>query len=228
MGIIFRFTPIILYLCLGVRINYPIQRGYIDLPASNNSKVNKFKVNKMQEEIWKPVKGLEDYFEVSSLGRLNRKRRERIGSKGRVCVTKEMLLSINCTVRGYRTINFTIKGLKIPRKYIHKLVAESFLGHKPCGMKEVINHIDGNKLNNSVDNLEVTTQRINSYKHYERNNKKCTSKYVGVYWSKNAKKWATSTKINGVKIHLGYHNTELEAHQVYQNKIKEINYGVIS
>jgi hypothetical protein len=43
----------------------------------------------------------------------------------------------------------------------HVLVAMAFLNHQPCGHNLVVSHIDGNKLNNNLDNLEVVTQSQN-------------------------------------------------------------------
>lgn len=47
---------------------------------------------------------------------------------------------------------------------------------------------------------------------------KTSSKYKGVYWSKNSNKWASSITINGKSKHLGSFNCELAAHHAYQKK----------
>lgn len=67
----------------------------------------------------------------------------------------------------------------------------------------VIDHIDGNPLNNQQNNLRVCTQKENS-----RNsglNKNNTSGYTGVYFCNTKKKWRAVIKVNYKNISLGYH-----------------------
>ena len=67
---------------------------------------------------------------------------------------------------GYYQVVFRVNGKK---KYIriHRLVAEMFI-ENPNGYNQ-INHIDGNKLNNNVDNLEWTTNSKNTQHGYDNN-----------------------------------------------------------
>lgn len=65
---------------------------------------------------------------------------------------------------GYLRITVKIDGKKISQN-IHVLVAEAFLGLRPKGQQ--INHIDGNKLNNSVDNLEYISPKLNIKHSFE-------------------------------------------------------------
>jgi hypothetical protein len=95
----------------------------------------------------------------------------------------------------------------------------SFLGHKPCGYKLVVNHIDFNKLNNNLVNLEIITNRENCNKKHL----KSSSKYVGVAWCKASKKWRAMIDINNKSNYLGLYNTELEASNAYQNKLLSLS-----
>jgi len=92
----------------------------------------------MEQEIWKDVVGYEGAYKVSNYGN--------IISMIRI-VEKTMKPKLN-VVTGYKHV-----GLKGKTKSVHIIVAESFLGFKQCKGKLCINHIDGNKTNNNVDNL---------------------------------------------------------------------------
>lgn len=96
-------------------------------------------------EIWKPVKGFETRYKISNQGRLFS-----------VLKNREKAYTINHS--GYKTTQLCVDG-KQTHKYIHRLVAEVFLSGQ-SGLKEV-NHKDGNKLNNSVENLEWVTRSEN-------------------------------------------------------------------
>ena len=68
------------------------------------------------------------------------------------------------TEHGYRKIMFSINGKKIG-KYLHRLMGIYFLGLDETSNK-VVNHKDGNKLNNNLDNLEIITSKENSFHAY--------------------------------------------------------------
>ena len=102
-----------------------------------------------QQEIWKPVEFDFDSIkiEVSNLGRV----RELEGG----------LRSINDNGFGYKTSNVYNRDTgKVKTFYIHRLVAETFIGCPPEG-KTQINHKDGDKENNVVDNLEWVSAKDN-------------------------------------------------------------------
>ena len=77
---------------------------------------------------------------------------------------------------------------------IHQVVAIAFLNDIPDGRDIVVDHIDNNKLNNTVKNLQITAHRHNISK--DRKNK--TSKYSGVCWDKRDKKWRATIRVSGV------------------------------
>lgn len=90
--------------------------------------------------IWRPVVGLEDSHEVSSLGAARSTR------KGRILRTHVR--------RGYRQI-----GLAGRTRAVHQLAAEAFIGTRPPGV--VTRHLDGDSLNNAAYNLAWGTQADN-------------------------------------------------------------------
>lgn len=75
-----------------------------------------------------------------------------------------------------------------------------------------IDHIDGNRQNNNIENLRKVTHQHNCW------NK---TKAKGYYWHKGIEKWEAQIRANGKKINLGYFNSEEEARQAYLNA-KEI------
>lgn len=75
---------------------------------------------------------------------------------------REIKGGLNST--GYLTICIC-KNMKKSSYKIHRLVAETFISPIPKGM--AVNHIDHNKLNNNVDNLEIVTYKENNQRYYE-------------------------------------------------------------
>jgi len=157
-------------------------------------------------EIWKEVKGYEDY-QVSNFGNIKSLK------YGKEIIKKKFLNKKN----GYYYIGFS-KNSKYSNFPVHQLVAMVFLNHKLCGHKLVVNHINFIKTDNRVENLEIVTNRENcNHKHL-----KSTSIYTGVSWCKIRKKWKTQIYINGKVKNLGRFNTEIEASKKYQEELKNI------
>jgi len=159
-----------------------------------------------QIEIWKDVVGYEGIYQISNLGRVKSLK-----------FGRERIIMAYANGRGYLLVGLLKEGLKGTRA-IHQLVAESFLEHTPCGHKVVVDHIDNNKLNNNVENLQLITQRDNSSK----DKKGYSSKYVGVSWNKFNQKWATRITIKGKYKHLGYFINELDASKAYKVALKSV------
>lgn len=166
-------------------------------------------------EIWKPVKGYEKYYSVSNLG--NVKSLQRITMHmGGIRTKKEKILKPSINKNGYKTVGLCVNNKRITN-YIHTLVCESFLNHERNGFNIVVNHIDNNKLNNNLDNLELVTNRYNSSVH-----RKGTSKYTGVYWNKALCKWHSQIRIKGKSNHLGYFINEMKASQAYKEALNNL------
>lgn len=100
------------------------------------------------DEEWRKVRDWP--YEVSSLGRLRRLTRASGTYAGRILNPKPRPRYCIVTLRGP-------SGQK--DAHVHRLVAEAFLG--PCGSGLQVNHIDGDKTNNVVSNLEYITQDAN-------------------------------------------------------------------
>ena len=158
------------------------------------------------KEIFKSVKGYDGIYEVSNLGNVKSLK-----------FGKERILKSGVNSNGYLSVNLH-KDSKQKTKKIHQLVAGAFLNHTPNGHNLVVNHIDFNKQNNKVNNLEIVTNRQNTnLKHI-----KSSSSYVGVSWSKTNKKWRSRIVINGKQKHLGFFTNELEASKAYQTALNNL------
>ena len=158
----------------------------------------------MKVEIFKDIPGYEGIYEVSDLGNIKSKHS-----------SNHIILVNFIGHRGYKKVNLSKKG--VSKTYeVHKLIAMAFLDHKPNGNKLVVDHIDNNKLNNTLINLQVITHRDNCSKDIKNK----TSKYTGVYLNKINNKWRASINVNKIKKHLGTFNTEYEAYLVYQKELK--------
>jgi hypothetical protein len=154
-------------------------------------------------EIWKDIEGYKGY-QVSSIGRIRSLK-----------FNKEKILSQHIATNGYYMVGFY--GEKYKTFTIHSLVAVAFLGHKPNGYKTVVDHIDNNKLNNNVENLQLISNRENISRQKPK-----TSKYTGVSWCKTKKKWKAQITINRKTFQLGRYKCELKAHLVYKEKLNSL------
>lgn len=171
------------------------------------------------KEIWKDIPGYEGLYQVSNLGNVKSLPRKICNYQG-FHISKERILKPGKNSKGYLSVVLSDnKNNIIKSKKVHQLVAMAFLNHKPDGsLKKVIDHINNNKSDNKLHNLQIITNRENCSKDVKNK----TSKYTGVSWEKRRKKWVVRIKINKKYLHLGYFDNEIEAHICYQNKLKDI------
>jgi hypothetical protein len=90
---------------------------------------------------WRPIRDYEGPYEVAATGRVRGLKRGK-------------LLRQATSQTGYRQLNL-YKGGRVRHFYVHRLVAEAFLGPIPPDME--VNHKDGDKGNNDLSNLEIVT-----------------------------------------------------------------------
>lgn len=102
----------------------------------------------MQDEL-KDIKGYEGIYKVNKKGEIFNK----VGKKRKICN--------NGKGAGYYFVRLTKNG-KSKNKYIHRILAEAFIGNIN---KKVINHINGISTDNRIENLEIVSQKQNIH-HY--------------------------------------------------------------
>lgn len=102
------------------------------------------------EEVWKDIKGYEGKYQVSNLGRIKSLSYRNTG------ISKILVPKIN---KGYYEIGLYLNGIR-KMFFVHRLVALTFIPN-PNNLPQ-INHIDEDKTNNCVDNLEWCTQAYNN------------------------------------------------------------------
>lgn len=110
------------------------------------------------EEIWKPAKGFEGYYEVSNLGRVRSVDRVVAAKGNSEKLIKGKLLTLHTNKDGYKRTTLC-KENKLFTKFVHRLIAEVFIPN-PDNLPQV-NHKDEVKSNNCVDNLEWCTAKYN-------------------------------------------------------------------
>jgi len=109
------------------------------------------------KEMWKEAKGLQGY-EASTLGRIRSIKRTVKHKNGAVCEYKGRILKQSKTRNGYLRIYPSIKGVR-KISSVHRIVLSTFIDNPEN--KPQVNHIDGDKSNNNLINLEWSTQSEN-------------------------------------------------------------------
>lgn len=162
---------------------------------------------KESKEEYKDVPEYEGHYQISNKGNVKSLKRnsERVLSP-----------SIDKT-KGYYRVNL-YKNKKRKSLYIHQLVAMAFLQHIPSGHELIVDHIDNNKTNNRLDNLQIISSRENSSKDRWRYNP--SSYYTGVSYSYGKNKWESRISVNGSSFHLGYFINEFMAHLEYRKALE--------
>ncbi len=109
------------------------------------------------DENWLPVRDYPDHYEISDVGRLRRTQHYHPGNAGKI---RKPVLAKN----GY-VVYMLSRANQVKLCSAHRMVADAFLGPIPEGMQ--VNHINGDKGDNRVANLEIVTNsenRIHSYR----------------------------------------------------------------
>lgn len=201
----------------------PKGRGLSSLPTSSMNTAPQRTQSKMEEEIWKDIDGYDGYYQISNKGRLRGLQRMVKNPIHGQMVLKENVFSQKPNKRGY--VKYRIHYNNQRKSYAaHRLVAHYFIGYSD----KMIDHINGVKNDNRVENLEYVDNRENCARGHEmRLNKPVgitavTSQYNGKI------RWVAKISLNKKHHFLGSFKTSEEASKCYQSTLAEIKaYGEI-
>lgn len=139
------------------------------------------------EEIWQDIKGYEGIYQISNLGKIKSIARD----TSNVCKQTRLLKPTKDRDRGYLIVTLC-KNNKYKTVRVHRIVAETFIPNPEN--KSQVNHIDGNKLNNNVNNLEWCTASENIRHSWENGLSKISDKHRKVASEKAKKRWEECRK----------------------------------
>ncbi len=163
------------------------------------------------EEEWKSIINYEDLYQISNFGRIKSLSRI-INCNGYNKTIPERILKETINRNGYIDISISKNGKKSILRP-HRLVGIYFISN-PNNL-DMINHIDGNRSNNHINNLEWVNRRENSCHRFL--DKQTSSNYRGVSYIEKDKKWRSYINVNNKQLYLGRFNTKEEA---YHSRIK--------
>ena len=141
----------------------------------------------MESEVWKDIKGYDGKYQISNLGRL--RSLYFLDAKGHVC-PKVYYMKWSVKRKGCHQSRLCLKGKLGSSVVAHRLVAEAFIPN-PNNLPQV-NHIDGDKTNNCVNNLEWCTNQENALHSKKHNLNPCLKNLSENYNAKPIDKYSLS------------------------------------
>lgn len=115
------------------------------------------------KEMWKGVVGFENYYQVSNIGRVRSLDRTIIGKNNSTYKRKGRILKFKTDRDGYYALGLHSDG-RIKHTTVHRLVAQAYIPNPEN--KNTVNHEDGDKTNNNVNNLSWMTMCENNQHAY--------------------------------------------------------------
>lgn len=112
----------------------------------------------VQSEIWVDIIDFEGYYQISNYGRVKSLRRVIHRNKMGILILPERILNPHIDVTGYKRLYLYKKDFKT-REFVHRIVALHFIENH--NNKPQINHKNGIKTDNNIENLEWCTGKEN-------------------------------------------------------------------
>jgi hypothetical protein len=171
-----------------------------------------------EQEEWKDIPGQEGFYQVSNHGRIRS-----LDHYTYMAICKSNILIRGRIIKqvlskdGYFHVTLTGGNFRISGG-VHRLEWKIFKGQIPKGYE--VDHIDNDKTNNRLSNLQLLSGRQNSAKRSMNLPK--TSAYTGVSWCKARKKWQAHIRINKKSKSLGRYVNEIDAAMAYVNALKAL------
>ncbi len=152
-----------------------------------------------------------DVDELKKVFRLRDGKLERVDLRRKDNKWKQVKLLVNCAY-GYCQVGFNGRIV-----YHHTVVWVLSTGKDiPQGMD--IDHINGNKIDNRMENMRLVTRRENTQNGKVHRN----GQLFGSSLDRRSGKYITKILISGKRIHIGLYNTEQQAHEAYRIACRHI------
>lgn len=172
----------------------------------------------MENEIWKDIPNYNGMYQVSSLGRVMSSPRIVVSNKGKRIVPHRILKAAT-NRSGYLLVVLSKKGISKTIK-VHRLVAIAFLNNKENDINYQVNHINCNKADNRLINLEIVSSRENVSAYYLLQDP--NKRYIGVSKRSDCNRWLAKATVGKKQYYLGLYKTEEEAAVAYATFLKNI------
>ncbi len=169
------------------------------------------------KEIWKNIIGWEGFYQISSIGRVKSLERKVPFRSGYVHIA-ERIMNLSLSANGYQSVRFRKNGRGSNgfNNLVHRLIAIAFIPN-PNKYSDV-NHKNGIRNDNRVDNLEWCNRRENLSHGFKRIGK--SSRHIGVC-KRSGGRWESAIWIKNKIVYLGRFSTEKGAANAYKKALKK-------